>query len=64
MSVDIRRCTKEELDAINIGIARYKAERSGVKQSDNPTPLEDTEKARIPVEGTSSAEQLDLWKAL
>ena len=61
MKRDIRACSKSELDAINLEIARYKAERSGVKQSDIST-LDEVEKDSIPLEGnTSNAEQLDLF---
>jgi hypothetical protein len=50
MKRDIRACSRSELDAINLEIARYKAMRSGTKQSDVPTQPEGEETASIPVE--------------
>jgi len=76
MKRDIRACSRSELDEINREIAKFKAIKSGAKQSEVSTQLEDPEKDSIPVEvesihdnimnskterGTINAEQLDLF---
>jgi hypothetical protein len=45
MKRDIRACSRSELDEINREIAKYKAMRSGAKQSEVSTQLVDAEKA-------------------
>ena len=53
--------SREDLDALNLQIARYKAERSGVNLG-TQGPKEHEEKASLHIEGNvSKAEQLDLF---
>jgi hypothetical protein len=76
MKRDIRACSRSELDEINREIAKYKAIKSGVIQSDVSTQLDDEEQDSIAVEvnadenrvpikaeqgATINAEQLDLF---
>jgi hypothetical protein len=63
MRRDIRELSRSDLDALNVEIARYKAERSGMRQSDISTQaaqLDDAEKASIPVEGNADGNRVPI----
>jgi hypothetical protein len=59
MSVDIRRCSKADLDEMNRQIAIYKAGRNGNTVTKVLSETADLQKA--PKLSKDDAEQLDLW---
>jgi hypothetical protein len=59
MSVDIRRCSKADLDEMNRQMAIYKARRNGQPLTEVCPESADPQKPVKPVKDND--EQLDLW---
>jgi hypothetical protein len=60
MSTDIRRCGKEDLDRMNLEIARYKAARGGEPDDADVISIRKEQRTNNPP-SKHIAEQLDLF---